>query len=672
VTDTCPRVFSPRNSALGSLALFAAGCLIAAPSSAVELSVTLDRLEAPGAAAGPISARLVDGAPATLQLTIGEISLEDQRWRNVRVFCDDFSWERGRIECRKGEADVGTRIPLSFVYGVVKKTLEVVLRPSTGEAWTLKGRLGEAAPALHLEIENGSLSRLAPWLPADWPKLTAGLVSGVITLDGAERDRLAAELAVREASFSDASGLHAADKLGAQLRLAAQRKGGAWTYSASLDWNAGELYWQPLYLRGTGYTLKADGVVDERSISVTHGEARLAAIGTIRGSAMWDRNAKRLERADVSTEALDAGQLYSQVMKPFFFGTALDELRVEGTTELAARWRDGQLHSVEASLHEVSFEDLNRRFAVFGANGRIPWHRTEETAVDLEIKGGELLRVPFGRVKLPLTMRGMRFRLDTVEIPLLDGTLTMRGFATEPPQEGWRWAFRGSLSSVSMERLTQAVGLPTMRGTVSAEIPRVRYARSTLDVDGALLFKIFDGTMMANNVRLIEPFGKAPRLAADLEARNIDLDLLTSALSFGNVTGRIDATVNGLELANWRPVKFDAKFQSSAGEYRRKISQRAVENITALGGAGATAAIQSSFLRFFKEFGYERLGLSCRLENGVCTMDGIEDAGSGYVLIKGGGIPALSVLGYNRAVDWNELVDRLKRVIQDNVRMIVQ
>jgi hypothetical protein len=191
-------------------------------------------------------------------------------------------------------------------------------------------------------------------------------------------------------------------------------------------------------------------------------------------------------------------------------------------------------------------------------------------------------------------------------------------------------------------------------------------------VDGALLFKVFDGTVMANNVTLIEPFGKAPRLAADLEARNIDLALLTRAFSFGSITGRIDAAVNGLELANWRPVKFDAKLESSAGEYPRKISQRAVQNITALGGAGAAAAIQGTFLRFFDQFGYERLGLRCRLKNGVCTMGGVEDAPQGYVIVKGGGIPALSVLGYNRAVDWNELVDRLKRVIQDNARMIVQ
>ena len=64
--------------------------------------------------------------------------------------------------------------------------------------------------------------------------------------------------------------------------------------------------------------------------------------------------------------------------------------------------------------------------------------------------------------------------------------------------------------------------------------------------------------------------------------------------------------------------------------------------------------------------------MSCRLERGVCFMGGIEDREGAYVIVEGGGIPALSVMGYNRAVDWNELVARLKRVIQENVRMVVQ
>lgn len=634
--------------------------------------MTLERLESRGVVAGPIVIRVRDGAPATLQVTVAEITLRGQHWRNVRVTCAEFSWTRERIECRRGDADVGTKIPLSFQYSTVEQTLEVALRPVADEAWTLSGRFREPGSPLRLEVKKGALARLAAWLPPDWPKIASGVLTGVMRLDGEDYGRIGAELAVRDVAFSNASGTRAAEKLEGRVRLSAEHKDGSWRYRASLDWEAGELYWQPVYLRAAGQQLRAAGAFDERTITVSQGELEFPTLGVVRASATWDRRASRLVSADIASGVLDVSQLYSQVLKPFFFGTALGELRAEGKTEIEVRWREGGLQAVNATVDGLSFEDMNRRFAVFGAEGTIPWHRTEETEVELEMKGGELLRVPFGAVKLPLRMRGMRFQLDTVNVPLLDGVLTMRAFATEPPRAGWRWAFGGRLSPVSMERFTQAVGLPRMHGTISAEIPRVRYSESTLRVDGALLFKVFDGTMVVNDLTLIEPFGKAPRLAAQIDARGIDLELLTRAFSFGSITGRIDASVKGLELAGWRPVSFDARLESSEGDFSRKISQRAVQNITALGGAGAAAAIQGTFLRFFDQFGYERLGLRCRLRNGVCTMGGIEDAPQGYVIVKGGGIPALTVMGYNRVVDWNELVDRLKRVIQENVRMIVQ
>ncbi|MBI3068240.1 MAG: hypothetical protein HYY79_05010 [Betaproteobacteria bacterium] len=154
--------------------------------------------------------------------------------------------------------------------------------------------------------------------------------------------------------------------------------------------------------------------------------------------------------------------------------------------------------------------------------------------------------------------------------------------------------------------------------------------------------------------------------------RNLDLDLLTRTFSFGSITGRVDVEVRDLELAGWRPVKFDARIGSSPGEYPRRISQTAVQNISALGGAGAAGAIQRSFLRFFDQFGYEKLGLACRLANGVCAMGGVEDAPQGYVIVKGGGIPALTVLGYNRSVNWEELLNRLTRIMQDNPSAIVR
>jgi hypothetical protein len=149
--------------------------------------------------------------------------------------------------------------------------------------------------------------------------------------------------------------------------------------------------------------------------------------------------------------------------------------------------------------------------------------------------------------------------------------------------------------------------------------------------------------------------------------RNLDLDLVTQTFSFGKISGRIDADVKAMELVNWDPVRFNARIASSPGDYSRRLSQAAVQNITALGGAGAAAAIQRSFLRFFETFGYSALGWSCRLELDVCHMGGIENVPQGYVIVKGGGIPAISVLGYNRSVSWRELLARLKRITQGNV-----
>ena len=51
-------------------------------------------------------------------------------------------------------------------------------------------------------------------------------------------------------------------------------------------------------------------------------------------------------------------------------------------------------------------------------------------------------------------------------------------------------------------------------------------------------------------------------------------------------------------------------------------------------------------------------------------MDGIDGevrANDGFVIVRGGGVPALDVIGYNRRVDWDELVNRLQRVIAENV-----
>jgi len=115
------------------------------------------------------------------------------------------------------------------------------------------------------------------------------------------------------------------------------------------------------------------------------------------------------------------------------------------------------------------------------------------------------------------------------------------------------------------------------------------------------------------------------------------------------------------------------RIETSPGDFKKRISQRAVQNISSLGGAGAGAAIQRSFLRFFDTFGYDRIGLTCRLVGGVCAMGGLDDAGDhGYLMVKGGGLPALNVMGYNRRVSWDVLVSRLQAIAAGNSRPVIE
>jgi hypothetical protein len=211
-----------------------------------------------------------------------------------------------------------------------------------------------------------------------------------------------------------------------------------------------------------------------------------------------------------------------------------------------------------------------------------------------------------------------------------------------------------------------------MGGTLAADIPSVTFTGERLDMNGKMTINAFDGTISVSSLALADMVGSSPRLSADVEMRRLDLALLTKTFKFGSMEGRIDADVQGLQLASWKPVAFDAKVVSSPGDYPKKISQQAVQNISSLGGAGASAAIQRSFLQLFEQFGYQRLGLSCKLTGNVCEMSGIESTPEGYVIVKGGGVPAINVLGYNKQVGWSDLVERLSRITQENAQPIIK
>lgn len=657
--------------AVRALILFA---LFSPVAQAGQITLSVDDISSPAFHAKAISATLDGPDFSRFVAHIGELSLRDRIWRKVRLSCVKTQWNNGEIRCDQGELDLGEKLPVRFVYQQQLKTLALTLYFPRGETWQLGAQWGKPGWNVQVEARNGQAVRLAGFLPKGGIRPTAGTWRGSISLDGSRTgvESVTADAVFRDLAFSDASGLHAGEKIGGGLRCNASRRKSGWLWRGEVDWKSGEAFWQPLYFADGGHRFVGQGSLESDLLRVSQGNLRLAGVGEAQLSGAWDMAGRGLTEFDLKAAGIDVAGLYKVLLKPFLEKTVFARLQAKGGADLVWRYRDGATTDFNLNLQAAEFVDEDQRFALHGLNAHIPWSSVEERQAEISFRSGEVLRLALGETRVPLTMKGWQFGTPDFSIPLLDGRLNLDGFTASHIDAAWQWRFSGGLAPISMERFSEALKLPLMHGTLSGIIPAVSYADGNLRVDGALLFKVFDGTVVVKGLSLLEPFGRAPRLSATLDMRNLDLDLLTSAFSFGNMQGRIDVAVAGLELSNWRPVRFDAKVASSSGSYPKKISQKAVQSISSLGGAGAAAAIQRSFLSFFEQFGYDRIGLSCVLRNGVCLMDGVEPAPHGYVIVKGGGIPAISVIGYNREVSWDELLERLKRVTQKNVKPVIQ
>ena len=627
--------------------------------------------------------RLVLPADGSADLQIASFKVQQREFRNVRVRCGGFTLSSVQVACSKGRLDAFPGANLEFGFDFSTQHLQLALTAAGGESWQVAGQLGERAWQVTAQLHNAQGKRLASLFPADVPLPTQGTLNGTVSVNGnaSGAEVVNVDMQLADVAFSDASGLHAGEKLRGAVKFTAKRRGTEWNWQGNIAWQSGEVFWQPLYLRG-GQALSLSGRYDGKLLKIEQAVTDLPEVGRVQLTASWQQG--NLLEGTLQGSGLALTSLFEVYAKPFLDKGSLAESALYGHADVDAQYRNGALQSLKLNLHEAGISDAERRFALLGVNSAIDWQADAPRTATIAFAGGALLGAPLGAGLWTVNMKGLEFDVPQAALPILDGKLDLRDFHLhrEAGQAGkpcrdckqeWHWYFAGSVLPISMEQFSTAAGWPKMLGTFAGHIPRVSYDGNEISVDGALLFNVFDGTVVATKLKLADAFGRAPRLSGNLTMRNLDLDLLTRTFAFGNMQGRLDADVNNLELQDWQPVRFEARLYSSAGRYPKKISQKAVQNISSLGGAGAAAALERSYLGFFENFGYDRIGWSCVLRNDVCQMGGIEATNNGpYSIIRGGGIPAISVMGYNRAVSWGELITRLKRVTQDNVTPIVE
>lgn len=484
------------------------------------------------------------------------------------------------------------------------------------------------------------------------------------------------------AHFSDDTGVHAGEKLTGKVILAAKKQKEIWNWSGVFNWTEGELYWQPFYFGKAGNSFAIGGTFHAPDLYINNANLILNEVGTMSARAHINTDTKVLEDAKVVANEVDFAGLYALVLKPMVEKSAFGNLKVSGLADWQFEVKNLQPTSFELNLKNAHIEDLNGKFGFSHINANIPWDYDIAKKVTLSYSEGHVLKVPLGKTSLRAELNRYSLTAPTLVLPMLDGALKFEDVSAAYLSQQWFWHVKMQLEPITMNKFSKAVGWPEMQGKIDGQVPLITYAAKQLNMDGTMQFNMFKGNVSMSGLRINDPLGNIPKLYANLKMREIDLGDLTRTFNFGAIEGKLEGDVKDLRLENWKPVYMDAIIQTADGNHVKKVSQRAVENITAFGGEGTAAALQRTFLRFFKEFNYQKIGISCQLRQDVCKMGGVEtikpdstSAGStqaGYVIVKGKGAPTVNVNGYTQYVSLTDLIARIRRITDSNTKMIVK
>jgi hypothetical protein len=345
----------------------------------------------------------------------------------------------------------------------------------------------------------------------------------------------------------------------------------------------------------------------------------------------------------------------------------LSDLRTTGSLSGEFAVRGNAIATLHLAPKDLELHDNKGRLFLTRVNGDIHWAPSGGAVAKdskLSWSSGGAYGLSGGAADLQFLLQGTNFALTRpTKLPVFDGGIAIERFAiANPGASNMEVAFRGSVEPISMQKLAKAFGWPEFSGTLAANIPGVTLKDNLLVFEGNVESQVFGGRIVGSNIRLQDPLGRFPQFFADVRARDLDLALLTQTFEVGNITGRLEVDVLGLELFGWSPTAFDARLATPKGDKsRHKISAKAVRSLANVGGGGGgvVQALQSGVLRFFDEYSYDKLGITCKLVGDVCEMSGIEPAGVGYYIVKGAGLPRIDIVGSQGRVNWNSLLSSI-------------
>jgi hypothetical protein len=657
---------------IGKFFIFGLLVLAALPAQGRTLRVQVDAVRTGVGSLQQVEMVLAwpDGADrGELELRVGqlEMPLLGHRSRDLAFRCPLRQGEDGGWLCSGPLSASGAaagRLALAWLPTATRVEWAVGAKQLSYESTAASpdlSRIGlQAVPVAWLEAYLASL-----WEQGQW---TQGTLSGRIDVMAPASGpfQVKAKLALDDVGLETPDGRLAAAGVVAGLDLDYSERGSTARLQTNLTTRGGEFLAQGLYAQLPATPVEVRVSAEKRGDQAWQIPAfswQDGQVLEVEGSASLDAAAS-VQSLAMDLALGDLAVARDRYLSGFLAPAGFADLVLSGKVSGQLSLREAKLQSMALNLDQLTAVDSRQRFILSGLDGDLRWTAASQAVASrLGWTGGALYGIGLGKTSFGFTSAGGELRLvDPSRIAALGGSIRLDQLRWQPPQgdRGTRFQLGLTLDALDLGSLSQRLDWPAFKGTIGGRIPAARYQDGVLTLDGGLSMQVFGGSVALTELVMERPFGVAPTLSADIEIQDIDMEPMTNAFGFGTITGRLDGRIAKLRMVDWSPVAFDARLQTDpAWKGRRRISQRAVEDISKVGGAGMAAGLQTRVLQLFDDFGYARIGLACRLRDNVCAMDGVSSAGDGYTIVEGSGLPRIQVVGFRRRVDWPTLVARL-------------
>ena len=504
------------------------------------------------------------------------------------------------------------------------------------------------------------------WATGQW---TAGTVDGPVDIEAPDKGpfRVSTDLTLAGVGVETPDGTLAASGVGGKLKVDYRSQGKRESVEVDFTARGGELLFDRFYSKLPASDVRVQ-VLMQRDASAPWRLPRIRwhdpGVLEVEGEGLLDAEAMPQEmqlRMALPNLALARDRYLSGFLAPAGF----PDLVLTGSASGTLRIAGGAPASLDARLTGINAADPKARFTFAGFGGELRWNAgTDVQASELRWDSGAIFGIGLGAARFAFSSSNRELRLaQPAAIDALGGKLRLEALRWQAPQgeAGARFQFGLGVDDLDLASLSQRLGWPPFTGTISGRIPSARFQDDRLDIDGGLQMHLFGGSVELSDLAMERPFGSAPTLTGNVAIQDVDLEQITKVTGFGTITGRLDGTFRDLRLVSWSPVSFDARLETDREwKGKKRLSQAAVKDISDVGGSGIAGGLQAKAMSFFDDFGYERIGMACKLRDNVCTMDGVAPAGDGYIIVQGSGLPRIQVVGFRRKVDWPTLVARLE------------